>query len=206
MKRSKALFIQCNSFVYNEILACSEYCLFCLRNTTLSALTRMQQFLDWEKWKTHIDEHIEMLDDCKAIKCTHSRRKCVDAFSFVLKMKFHLQNVYCIEFIKEVKRRRFGSEVKTMSAWKKRFRQIKNYDADVKLDTWPQFIYEFVNETTKLCDQRGTKTSQSSSISSKRFSSSNTFTTDEITNVAETSTSSVCTDIFDKLDPRLHDK
>ncbi len=206
LRRSKTLLIQCNSFIYNEIFICSEYYSFCLENTTLSALTWMQKFLNQEKWKAHIDEHIEMLNDCKAIKCTHSRWKCLDIFSFVLKMKFHLQNVYCIELIKEIKRRRFNSEVKIISTRRKRFRRIKNRDSDVKRNSWSQFTYKFVNETTKLCGQHGTRTSTSSSISSKHSSSSNIIVTNEITNVTETSTSSVCTDIFDKLDPRLHDE
>lgn len=76
-----------------------------------------------------------MLDNCKAIRCTHSRQKCVDVFLFVLKIKFYFQNVYCIEFIKEVKRRKFGSKLKIMSTRTKRFRQIKDYDSDVKFDT-----------------------------------------------------------------------
>ncbi len=119
---------------------------------------------------------------------------------------FHLQNVHCIKFIKKIKRCRFNSKVKTMLTWKKQFKQIKNYDADVKLNTWSQFTFKFVNETTKLCDQRNTETSQSSLISSKRFSSLNIFTTNEITNVTKTSTSFICIDIFNKLDFHLHNK
>lgn len=166
----------------------------------------MQQFLDREKRKAHIDGHIEMLDGCKATKCTHPRRKCVDAFPSVLEMKFHLQGVHCIEFTRGVKRRGSGSEMETMPAPRKRSRQTKYYDADVKLDSWPQFPYEFVDETTKLCGQHATGTSAPPSISSDRSSPWNTSTTDEITDVTETPASSVCTDIFDKLDPRFLDE
>jgi len=204
--RPKTLLIQCNPFVYDETLACPKYCPFCLRNMALLAPTRMQQFLDREKWKSHIDRHIEMLDDCKATKCTHSRRQCVDAFPFVLEMKFHLQDVHCIELTKEAKRRESGDEMETMPAPRKRSRQTKDYDADVKLDFWPQFPYEFVDETTKLCEQHATGTSAPPFISSNRSSPSNTSTTNEITDVTETPASSVCTDIFDKLDPRLLDE
>lgn len=145
----------------------------------------MQQFLDREKRKAYINGHIEMLDGCKATKCTYPRRKCVDAFPSVLEMKFHLQDVHCIEFTRG---------------------QTKYYDADVKLDSWPQFLYEFVDETTKLCGQHATGTLTPPSISSDRSSPWNTSTTDEITDVTETPASSMCTDIFDKLDPRFLDE
>lgn len=95
----------------------------------------MQQFLDQEKWKAHIDRHIKRLDDCKAIKCPHSRLKCVDAFQSILEMKFHLQNVHCIELIKGIKRRRSSNEVEFEPNWRKRSRRIKDYDLDVKLET-----------------------------------------------------------------------
>lgn len=135
--RPETLPIQCNPFVYGGTLAYPRYFPFCLGNMVLLAPTRIQQFLDREKWKAHIDGHIEMLDSCKVTKCTQPRRKCVDAFPSVLEMKFHLQDVNCIEFSKGVKRRRSGSEVDTMPAQKKRSRQTKDYDADVKLDSWP---------------------------------------------------------------------
>ncbi len=203
--RPETLPIQCNPFVYGGTLACPGYCPFCLGNTALPAPTRMQQFLDREKWKAHIDGHIEMLDGCKATKCTHPRRKCLDAFPSVLEMKFHLQDVHCIELTKGTKRRRSGSEVETTPARRKRSRRTKDRDPDVKRDPWSQFTYEFVDETTKLCGQHGTRTSTPPSISSERSSPSNTAATDEITDATETA-SSVCTDIFDKLDPRLHDE
>lgn len=53
----------------------------------------MQQFLEREKWKGHIDRHIEELDDYKANRCPNPRPKCVDAFQSVLGLKFHLQDV-----------------------------------------------------------------------------------------------------------------
>lgn len=82
-----------------------------------------------------MNRHIKRLNDCKAIKCLHSRLKCVDAFQFVLKMKFHLQNVHCIDFIKDIKRRRSDSEVKFEPDRRKRSRRTKNHDLNVKLET-----------------------------------------------------------------------
>jgi hypothetical protein len=121
-------------------------------------------------------------------------------------MKFHLQDVHCIEFTKGVKRGRSGSEPETMPARKKRSRQTKDHDQDVKLDTWPQFTYAFVDETTKLCGKHGPGTSTPHLMSSDRSSPSNTSATDEITDATETPASSVCTDMFEKLDSRLHDE
>jgi hypothetical protein len=198
--------IQCNPFVYGGTLACPGYCPFCLGDTALPAPTRMQQFLDREKWKAHIDRHIKRLDDCKATKCPHPRLKCVDAFQSVLEMKFHLQDVHCIDFTKGIKRRRSGSEVEFEPDRRKRSRRTKDHDLDVKLQTWPQFTYKFVDETTKLYGQQYAGTSTPPSISSEHSSPSNTSATDEFIGATETPPSSVCTDIFDTLDPRLHDQ
>ena len=131
---------------------------------------------------------------------------CVEAFLSVLKMKFHLRDVHCIEFTKGVKRGRSGSETATMPAWKKRSRQTKDHDQDVKLDTWPHFAYAFVDETTKLGGKHGPGTSTPHLMSSDRSSPLNTSVTDEITDTTETPALSVYTDMFDKLDSRLHDE
>ncbi|KAL2041983.1 hypothetical protein N7G274_005171 [Stereocaulon virgatum] len=204
LRRPEALPIQCNPFVYGGTLACPGYCPFCLGDTALPAPTRMQQFLDREKWKAHIDRHIERLDDCKATRCPHPRARCVEAFQSVLEMKFHLQDVHCIESTKSVKRRRSSSELEPQSHRRKRARQIEDRDSDVKRDTWAQFTYDFVDETEKLYGQHGTRISTTPSISSQRSSASSITTTDEGRDAVDTPASSVCTDITHKLDPRLH--
>ncbi len=204
--RPEILPIQCNPFVYGGTLACPRYCPFCMGNTALSAPMRMQQFLDQGKWKAHLDGHIKLLDGCKATKCTHPRPKYVDAFPSVLELKFHLQDIHYIEFTKGIKRRRSGSEVEFEPNRRKRSRRTKDHDLDVKLETWPQFTYKFVDETTKLYGQQYAGTSTPPSISSEHSSPSTTSATDESTGVAETPASTVCSDLFDKLDPRLHDE
>lgn len=147
-----------------------------------------------------------MLDGCKATKYLHPQQKCVDAFPSVLELKFHLQDVYCIELTKGIKRRRSTSGVDTMSPRRKRSRKSEDHDPDVKPDSWPQSIYKFVDKTTKLCGQHGTGTSTPPSISSAHSSPSTTSAMDEVADATETPASSVCTDIFDKLDPQLHDE
>jgi len=204
LRRPETLPIQCNPFVYGGTLACPGYCPFCMGDQALPAPARMYQFLDREQWRTHIDNHIERLDGSKAPKCPHPRARCVEAFQSVLEMKFHLQDVHCIESTKRVKRRRSSSELEPQPHRRKRARRIKDHDPDVKLDTWPQLTYDFVDETEKLCDQHGTGTSTPPTISSRR--SSSVTNTDERRDAAETPASSVCTDISDKLDPRLHDE
>ena len=121
-------------------------------------------------------------------------------------MKFHLQDVHCIQFTKGIKRRRSGSEVEFEPDRRKRSRRTKDHDQDVKLERWPQFTYEFVDETTKLCGQQYAGTSTPPSISSEHSSPSTASLTDESTGAAETPASSVGSDLFDKLDPRLHDE
>ena len=206
LERPEMLPVQCNPFVYGGTLACPGYCSFCLGNVALPALTRMQQFLDREKWKAHLDGHIALLDDCKATNCAHLRQKCVDAFPSVLELKFHLQDVHCIELTKGIKRRRSNSEVDATPARRKRSRKSEDHDSDVKLDSWPQSTYEFVDETTNLCGRQGPGRSTPPSIGSERSSPSNSPAIDELTDATETPVTSVCTDIFDKLDPQLHDE
>lgn len=205
LERPETLPIQCNPFVYGGTLACPGYCPFCLGNAAPPAPTRIQQFLDREKWKAHLGEHIGLLDDSKATKCTHPRQKCIDAFPSVLELKFHLQDVHCIELTKGIKRRRSTNQADTMPARRKRSRMSKDRDPDVKVDMWAQLTYEFVDETTTLCSRRSPGTSTPSSISSHGLSPSNT-ARDESMGAAETPASSVCTDLVDKLDPRLLDE
>lgn len=202
----KVLFISCNLFLYDETLVCLKYCLFCLKDSALLATACKCQFLDWERWRRHIDDHIIELDSCKAIKCSHSRLRCVKAFLSVLKIKFYLQDIHCIKFIKGVKRWRFSSKVKTMLAQRKRFKQTKDNNSNIKLNMWPQSTYAFVNEMTKLCGQHGFKTLIFLSISSQCSSLSDTSVMNKITDTIETLMSSVCTDIFDKLDPHLYNQ
>ena len=76
----------------------------------------------------------------------------------------------------------------------------------MKLESGLRSIDKFFDETAKLYGQRGTGTSISSSTRSEHSSLFNTSATDELTDGTETSASSVCTDIFDKLDPLLHDE
>ncbi len=64
---------------------------------------------------------------------------------------------------------------------------------------------EFVDETTKLFRQQSAGASTAPSTSSDRSSPSSSLAADEIVRATETPASSVCIDIFDTLDPRLHD-
>jgi len=72
-----------------------------------------------------------------------------------------------------------------MPAQRKGSRQAKDHDPDVKLDMLPQLTYEFVDETKKLCGQRGTGTTTPPSISSEHSSPANTSATDETPNATE---------------------
>ena len=146
-----------------------------------------------------------MLDGCKTTQCSYPRRKCVDAFPSVLELKFHFQDVHCIELTKSIKRRRSTNGLTTMSPRRKRSRKSEDRSPDVKVDMWPQLTYEFVNETTTLCNRRSPGTSTPPSTSSHGSSPSNT-ATDENMGAAETPASFVCIDLVDEFDPRLFDE
>ncbi|KAL2049138.1 hypothetical protein ABVK25_010567 [Lepraria finkii] len=110
-----------------------------------------------------------------------------------------------MELTKGIKRRRSDGEGSAIPARRKRSRKTKDFDSDIKLESGLQSTYEFLDETAKLYGQRSTGTS-TPPTRSERSSLSNTSSTDEITAATETPASSVCTDIFDKLDPLLHDE
>lgn len=181
------LHAQCNSFVYDEVLVSSEYYSFCLNDTTFSAIARMHQYVNRIKWREHIVEHIKRLNNNKAIKCSHSRSECVRAFDSRLKLKFHLQNIHCIELLKEIKRRRSNSEEEIQSDRKRRFKCIDIRDSDVKIDRYFNFTYEFVNETTKTLNEQKRQICLTSSISSQNSSSRYEKNSDNILSVFETS-------------------
>lgn len=64
----------------------------------------MRQFLNRSEWQDHIDQHSENWGGDKAPICPHPRGLCVDAFQSVQELKFHLQDVHCVELKEECKR------------------------------------------------------------------------------------------------------
>ena len=94
--------IQCDPLVYDGVLATAGYCPFCLGGTAPAAV-RMHQFLKRATWKEHIHRHVETLDESKPLNCPHPGLQYTAIFNLVKKLKFHLQDIYCLNFIKELK-------------------------------------------------------------------------------------------------------
>ena len=206
LQTPETLPVQCNLFVYGGALASPGYCPFCLGDTALPATTRLYQFLDRAKWKMHVDEHITTLDGSRWVQCSHPRPRCVGSFESVQDLKFHLQDVHCIEPTKRSKRRRSHDELETKPDHIKRSRRITLHNTETKINvkTRPGLKHEFVDETTKIVDrQRGGMFTISSIDSENSSSMMIDWDTEKSISATETPASSVYSDVLDKIDPRI---
>jgi hypothetical protein len=74
-----------------------------LCGAVLPVTKRMHQFLDRAKWRDHIHKHIgKDLGDSKPPICPHPRPQCAEAFESVQELRFHLQDVHCLEFTRDL--------------------------------------------------------------------------------------------------------
>jgi len=100
----------------------------------------------------HLIKCIQALNDTKAIKCPHSLPWCPTSFESAQKRRFHLQDVHCIEFSKEIKRGRSNNETETKAkndiARIKRHRRTNSVDA--REATSPELKFMFINENVKI--------------------------------------------------------
>jgi hypothetical protein len=104
--------------IYSGVLATPGYCPFCLRNEKLPPTCRMYQYLNRDKWLTHIQEqHMEILEKSERERgitatCPHPHPNCPMSFPSVLHLKFHLEDVHGIPLTKRpnVNRKRPASQ------------------------------------------------------------------------------------------------
>jgi hypothetical protein len=164
---------------------------------TLPAATRIRQFPDRPEWQDHIDQHSENLGGSKVPMCPHPRGQCADAFKSAQELKFHLQDVHCVELRKGCKRSSPESEVDT------RPRKIKSpvyanpHEACVKQE------YKFVDKAANLWSRETSRKPTASSISSKGSTPTPDWDADLAQSRSYTPPSSTCSDELDKIDPIL---
>ena len=169
----------------------------------LPATARMQQFPDRLKWQLHIDEHVGMLDGSKASICPHPRTQCTEAFESVQEFKFHLQDVHCVVPGKGLKRSSPESDPDTKPRKFRRPLETNLSDINMEIEVRIKQEYQFVDEAAKLRSRDTSRKSTTSSISSKRSTSTPEWNVDSVERGTETPPSSTCSDELDNIDPRL---
>lgn len=76
--------------------------------------------------------------------------QCTEVFKSVQELKFHLQNIHCIELERELKQFSSKSEVDTRSHKIRCSENINVTDIDMKTEVHIKQKYQFVNEAAKL--------------------------------------------------------
>jgi hypothetical protein len=141
---------QCNPFNYGGTLASPGTCPFCLGDTALPATVRMRQFQERAGWREHVYGHHGCLEASELSKCPHPRSQCADAFVSTQELKFHLQDVHCVEFIKGSKKSRPADEVSDKHPKCRRVRGTNKNDANMEFEEISKQKFKFVDEAAKL--------------------------------------------------------
>lgn len=157
----------------------------------------MRQFPDRSEWQDHINQHRENLVHNKASMCSHPQRRCADTFESVQELKYHLQDVHCVELRKGCKRFSPDSEVNTGLRKIKSPGDTNRHEACVKQE------YKFVNEAAKLRIRETFRESTSSSITFKPSTPTSDWNADLVQRDLNTPPSSTYSDEPYKIDPRL---
>ena len=195
--------IYCDPLMHGGVLATSGYCPFCLTDSRLSASTRMNQFLNRNKWLEHIHKHVRGLDESKPLRCPHPHPYCSKLFESVKYLQFHLQDAHGIDYIKappKLKRLRDESEESQPVAVK---RQQRTYERGKKdTECFSKIDYTFVNTTMGSMSDRGSgRSGTSSSHSTPLYGSDSSLANDETPLGYKTPLSSVCSEML--IDPAI---
>lgn len=87
------------------------------------------------------------------MECLHPQPQCVISFESVQDLQFYLQDVYCIEFTRGIKRYRSGAKAEINTDRIKRLRRTNKHDKDeFSLTT----EYKFVDETAEIIKSKAT--------------------------------------------------
>ena len=169
----------------------------------------MHQFLKRAIWKEHIYRHVETLDESKPLNCPYPGLQCRATFNSVGKLKFHLQDIYCLDFIKEpksLKRSKEDCEVEMQPAEVKRQRSGYKKESSIGDKALAKVGYGFINKTIESisqCPSNRSITPSSRSILDFGIRISSSWTKNGSFPSTDTPPLSVCSRILEKIDPRL---
>lgn len=194
---------QCNPFKYGGYLASPGYCPWCLGDSSLSATVRAQQFPDRLKWQSHIDDHIAKLDERKTPICPHPRTQCTEAFSSMQDLKFHLQDVHCIELRRGCKRPSPESEGDPGSRKVRISGDVQPRGSDLRTAADIKPEYKFVDEAAKMSVREVPRRLTGSLTSSRGSTPSLDWNPESARSGSETPPSLAYSAHLDMIDPRL---
>lgn len=203
LDQPEAIPTQCNPFKYGGHLASPGYCPWCLGDVSLSATVRAQQFPDRLKWQSHIDDHIAKLEGEKPPICLHPRTQCTEVFFSMQDLKFHLQDVHCIEFSKGCKRPSLESEADPESRKVRISGDVQRRGSDLWTAAHVKPEYKFVDEAAKISVREASRRSTASSTSSKGSTPSLDWSLGSTGSGSETPPSLACSANLEIIDPRL---
>ena len=190
--------------IYAGVLATAGYCRFCFADARLPATTRMQQFLNTNKWLAHIHRHVEDIEkSCKPPVCPDSRHYCNELFESVRHLEFHLQDHHGVPYRKPAKLKRPREDEDINPIQRKRRRQCNKWGVKDEDKACSEVNYVFINSTAETISGPGRiKSEPTSSISTPLYNSDmETDEEKEISCAYETPPSSVWSD--DLIDPDL---
>lgn len=112
LDRPEDLPVQCDPLMYGGVLAAPAFCPICIGNAGKPATRRMHQYRNRQTWMTHVSNCYEQdvakqtssLGNDKSLKCAHLHPRCAVAIHSAQGLRFHYEDVHCIEFTKGIKR------------------------------------------------------------------------------------------------------
>ena len=118
-------------------------------------------------------------------------------------LKFHLQDIHCVELRKGCKRSSPESEVDTRPRKIKSPGDASRPNLNIESEAYIKQEYKFVDEAAKLWSRETSRESTSPSISSKGSTPLLDWNADSAQSGSETPPSSTYSDGLDKIDPSL---
>jgi copper chaperone CopZ len=170
--------VQCDPLIYGGTLVAPGYCPVCQRNPKLPASKRMYQFLNQIPWKLHtsscfttwVKEQSELSGANGLVSCPHLHPRCATLSVRALTLCFHLEDIHCLEFVREVKR--CLSEVKAETELNfnppKRRRRSKEDSPGLVASSPMALDHIFVDQNAKAMRRENSQSAQVSGSTKKR--------------------------------------
>ena len=160
----------------------------------------MQQFLDRHKWQGHVDEHLVKPNNANTLTCRYPRTQCAEECPSIQDLKFHLQNIHCVDLKRGCKRSSPDRDTNHRHLKTKRLGVGPRQDSDLGSAAGIKQEYKFIDEAAKLVVSRSSTTSAASSRSPSPLLD---FSSEPAESGSDTSPSLTSSCEIEKIDPRL---
>jgi carbonic anhydrase len=85
--------LRCDPIIFRNCPVKPGYCPFCLGNTSLGPIRRMEQYLDMSKSYDHVHSHLSHRDLSGEFHCRHPA--CTQGYGSLTELAYHLEDVHC---------------------------------------------------------------------------------------------------------------